>query len=52
MDYVDLRLTSDEIAPKDFSKILGVLIDEQEELDFISQIPLIQMIGNLKKAEF
>lgn len=52
MDYVDLRLSSDEIAPSDFSKILHSLSLEEEDKDFIFQIPAIQMLGSLKTANF
>lgn len=51
MDYVDLRLYSEEISPSDFSKFLKSVINDSTELEFVLQIPVLSMINNLKSAE-
>ncbi len=51
VDYVDLRVDSDEMSPSDFSLFMKHVIYEQSDLDFMLQIPVLSMIGSLKSAE-
>ncbi len=51
VDYVDLRMDSDEMSPSDFSQFMKSVVQNEDDLHFMLQIPVLSMIGSLKSAQ-
>jgi uncharacterized phage-like protein YoqJ len=51
VDYVDLRVDSDEMSPSDFSQFMKSVVQNEDDLQFMLQIPVLSMIGSLKSAQ-